>query len=352
VEDFNMRNLCFKGRFGWQTLDTDRLTEPMVKRNGQWVAIDWAEAAGLLKDKLAAAGAKTFTVSPDTANEEVLMLREAARNADTELVSHALRHSLADEIIRPAKHFAEMADAEAIVLVGTVSHTLRTLARHWQRNGQKLVVIDSEETAFNHFADHLLNDSDLDATLEGLRRHHCNGGNCQCACSSSRCPSTCQTARCSCTAATSRLNAPRATSAVWPVWCATSRRLGRYCYQRVEQRERSAARRHKAAAAAAADFSLVWGEAPGEGCRIHRGRADALPRKQAPPTCCCRNRRIWRWTARPYRRRPYVLYRNPRGSRLFEQLLEQMVNAGRCAPRMASPPTGRASAAHWCRPRR
>ncbi|MCD4829021.1 MAG: FAD-dependent oxidoreductase [Candidatus Cloacimonetes bacterium] len=182
-EDFNLRNLCFKGRFGWQTFDDeDRLTSPLVKRDGAWVAIEWNEAAEMLKQKIAEAGKKRFSVSADSTNEEILLVREAAANAHAELSSLSLQPSFVDALSYSPKSFDELAQAEAIVIVGGISHTLRTLARHHQRNGARLIVIDSEETAFNQFADRLLNDSDYHSTLERLRKHHCNSDICECDC--------------------------------------------------------------------------------------------------------------------------------------------------------------------------
>jgi NADH-quinone oxidoreductase subunit G len=46
--------ICDKGRFGMRYFgDSERLTSPMIKRGGQWVAATWDEALQLVADKLA-----------------------------------------------------------------------------------------------------------------------------------------------------------------------------------------------------------------------------------------------------------------------------------------------------------
>jgi len=48
----NDGRLCVKGRFGYDFVDhNDRLTQPLIKRNGQFVAVDWDEALELIARK-------------------------------------------------------------------------------------------------------------------------------------------------------------------------------------------------------------------------------------------------------------------------------------------------------------
>ena len=48
----NDGKLCVKGRFGYEFVGSrDRLTRPLIKRNGQFVAADWDEALDLIASK-------------------------------------------------------------------------------------------------------------------------------------------------------------------------------------------------------------------------------------------------------------------------------------------------------------
>lgn len=48
----NQGSLCVKGRFGYEFIASDqRLTQPLIKKNGQFVAADWDEALDLVASK-------------------------------------------------------------------------------------------------------------------------------------------------------------------------------------------------------------------------------------------------------------------------------------------------------------
>ena len=49
----NKGSLCVKGRFGWEFVNhADRLTRPLIRKNGQLVESSWTEAIGLVASKL------------------------------------------------------------------------------------------------------------------------------------------------------------------------------------------------------------------------------------------------------------------------------------------------------------
>ena len=69
---FNGRNICFNGRFGWQTLfSKDRLQEPMYKTSKGWNTISWEEALNVLKEKSSQAKTARFEVTPSATLEEM-----------------------------------------------------------------------------------------------------------------------------------------------------------------------------------------------------------------------------------------------------------------------------------------
>lgn len=53
----NEGKLCLKGRYGWDFLNdtkllTKRLTKPLLKKNGNFVEVEWGEAIKFVADKL------------------------------------------------------------------------------------------------------------------------------------------------------------------------------------------------------------------------------------------------------------------------------------------------------------
>jgi predicted molibdopterin-dependent oxidoreductase YjgC len=57
--DVNGRFMCVKGRFGYQFIHSeDRLTTPLIKKDGKFEAASWDEALELVAEKLAATKAK------------------------------------------------------------------------------------------------------------------------------------------------------------------------------------------------------------------------------------------------------------------------------------------------------
>ena len=73
--------ICDKGRFGHHHSRADqRLTSPMIKRDGEWVAIDWASAYKEVATRLAQhADQVGFLAGPSLSNEDLWELRKLAR---------------------------------------------------------------------------------------------------------------------------------------------------------------------------------------------------------------------------------------------------------------------------------
>ncbi len=152
---FNERNLCFKGRFGWQALTgEDRLKTPMKKVNGAWSPISWDEARELISEK--ARSTKRFEISPYISLEEMLVAQKAAGKSGG--VLHAdPRHSLFSSRFLPLQPNVEPYDLldqfEEYIVTGEISHTLRTMLRLKQRQGKKLTCVTRDGSEALSFAD-------------------------------------------------------------------------------------------------------------------------------------------------------------------------------------------------------
>jgi len=154
---FNGRNLCFQGRFGWQGLnDIDRITTPMLRTSDGWKPVDWDEATEVIRNKWKAAQSKRFEISPLISLEEMLMVRAIAENNNAKFAADALRPSRMDGFVNLSINdvaYPQLDSHEEYVVIGEISHTLRTLLRLKQRAGKKLILVNYPESGFSRFAD-------------------------------------------------------------------------------------------------------------------------------------------------------------------------------------------------------
>ncbi|RLB66077.1 MAG: NADH dehydrogenase (quinone) subunit G [Deltaproteobacteria bacterium] len=89
----NDGNLCIRGRFGYSYVNhKDRLTKPLVRKDGALVETDWDEALQVVADGLAKAqkgqGAGILSGARLT-NEELFMLKQLAKTLGTENLDHS-----------------------------------------------------------------------------------------------------------------------------------------------------------------------------------------------------------------------------------------------------------------------
>ncbi len=89
----NDGNLCIRGRFGYSYVNhKDRLTKPLVRKDGDLVEVDWDEALQVVADGLSKAqkgqGAGILSGARLT-NEELFMLKQLAKTLGTENLDHS-----------------------------------------------------------------------------------------------------------------------------------------------------------------------------------------------------------------------------------------------------------------------
>ncbi|MFA7056402.1 MAG: FAD-dependent oxidoreductase [Candidatus Cloacimonadales bacterium] len=157
ARSFNGRNLCYKGRFGWQTIDI-KPTLPRVKVNGKWQEIDYLQLQAIIKEKLNV-GFKTY-LSPNLSIEEMLLGQEIAKHQKQpiswlqELDDYHKELLTKSYTVVSKEHLSQ---AENYILVGEISHTLRTLIRLEQRKGKTLTLVNYPKIDFVKFADYKYN---------------------------------------------------------------------------------------------------------------------------------------------------------------------------------------------------
>ncbi len=117
--------LCDRGRFNYQYVQDDqRLTQPLVKKDGALVPVSWTEAlsvvAGKFKEIKAAVGGAGFGVigGGKLTNEEAYLLQKFARVA---LRTNNIDHRVGDQIVASLGAFpgrqTDLSDAGAILIV-------------------------------------------------------------------------------------------------------------------------------------------------------------------------------------------------------------------------------------------
>ncbi|HQM79678.1 MAG TPA: FAD-dependent oxidoreductase [Candidatus Syntrophosphaera sp.] len=157
---FNGRNLCFKGRFGWQAFYTeDRLKSPVLKRNGKWDPISWRDVYSLIQEKVKELSSYAFEISPLITLEEMLIMEKAATNTGSMLYASPDYHLFSSQYLplkptlEPYKIFDNFSE---YVVIGEISQNLRTLLRLQQRKDKKLTSVICQNSMPLHFADSVL----------------------------------------------------------------------------------------------------------------------------------------------------------------------------------------------------
>ncbi len=156
---FNGKNLCFKGRFGWQTLyGEDWLGLPRLRTEKGFVDISWSEAAELIASKLGQCNSKRFEISPNLSLEEMLMAQKAAAKYELPLYADPAWSAFSDAYINlkpQVNPYQKLDDYSEFVVLGEINQTLASLLRLQQRKGKKLILVNYPDTPFRHFADEI-----------------------------------------------------------------------------------------------------------------------------------------------------------------------------------------------------
>lgn len=166
--------LCVKGRFGFDFVhNKDRLSSPLIKKEGRFVEVSWEEALSFAAERLAAArkewggGAVAALGSARLCNEDNYLLQKFVRtvlgsnnldssySADYAAVNSALREGLG--LSAATSSYSEIVRSSALLVLGTdVSESLPVVGLKIQeavnKNGAKLIVLHPYRTKLSKFA--------------------------------------------------------------------------------------------------------------------------------------------------------------------------------------------------------
>lgn len=171
----NEGNLCVKGRFGYEFINhPDRLTSPLIKKNGKFEEASWEEAINLVASKLSkikkeyGVDSIATIASARCTNEENYLMQKFVRAViGTNNIDHCARLCHAPTVAGLSAVFgsgamtnsiADIAQAKAILVIGsntTEAHPIIALQikKAISENGAKLIVIDPRKIRLVDYAD-------------------------------------------------------------------------------------------------------------------------------------------------------------------------------------------------------
>lgn len=166
----NKGNLCVKGRFGYEYVNhPERLTSPLIKRDGKFVEATWEEAFDLIAAKLGGyKGGQFATISSaKCTNEENYIIQKFTRAVmRTNNIDHCARLCHAPSVSGLTQSLGsgamtnsinEIEDAACIFAIGTnttASHPIIGLqVKKAVQNGTKLIVANPRKIDLCRFAD-------------------------------------------------------------------------------------------------------------------------------------------------------------------------------------------------------
>ncbi|MDQ0200144.1 formate dehydrogenase subunit alpha [Neobacillus ginsengisoli] len=160
----NAISTCIKGKFGWDFVNSEeRLTKPLIRKNGAFVESTWAEALDLVASRLGSIkqeygpGSVGFISSSKITNEENYLMQKLARQVfETNNVDNCSRYCQSpatDGLFRTvgmggdAGTIKDIAKAGLVIIIGanpTEGHPVLAtrVKRAHKLHGQKLIVAD------------------------------------------------------------------------------------------------------------------------------------------------------------------------------------------------------------------
>ncbi len=166
----NKGSLCVKGRFGYEFVNhPDRLTKPLIRKNGSFVEFTWEEAFELIADKFSQYHGEEFATlsSAKCTNEENYLIQKFTRAVmGTNNIDHCARLCHSPTVAGLAQSFGsgamtnsidEIRSSACIFAIGTnttAAHPIIALEIiKAARNGAKLIVANPRKIDLCRHAD-------------------------------------------------------------------------------------------------------------------------------------------------------------------------------------------------------
>lgn len=174
-----------RDRFSYQSVYADdRCLEPMLKRNGEWVTVDWQEALEFVNQKLEAIGGESIgaLLSPNASVEELYLAQKYLRGMGVASIDSRLRETdFSDQSVQPlfpwlGVSLEALESQNAMLLVGLDARRqapmLGLRIRKAALNGAQISVINCQDYdfRFDRMADLIVDPHGMIEKLAGVTR--------------------------------------------------------------------------------------------------------------------------------------------------------------------------------------
>ncbi len=164
-EQVNEIWLCDKGRLGYHFVESEqRLSQPLVRKQGELVPVSWEEAYQVVEDNLRREQVRLVSLAGGRlSNEDLFNLAQLTRskNGKNVLYSSMAGGDLTAQVgLAQGSNFADMGAGDVIVVVACDLHQEAPI--WWLRvkqaadRGAKLIVVNGRPTRLDKFASHIL----------------------------------------------------------------------------------------------------------------------------------------------------------------------------------------------------
>ena len=164
-ESVNEIWICDKGRFGYHfTESPERLTQPLVRKNGELTQASWDEALGLVASRFREAEAGLLTLaSGRLSNEDLFNLNQLTSEMGgvSALYTHMAGGDLVAQVgLAPGTNFFDIGADSAILVVASDLHEEAPVwwlrLKQAAQRGAKLIVLNPRSTRLDKFAQYVL----------------------------------------------------------------------------------------------------------------------------------------------------------------------------------------------------
>ncbi len=185
-ESINEVWLSDRDRFAYEGLNSeDRLTQPMVKENGQWIPVDWETALKVtvegLQKELSSSKEIGVLASANSTLEELHLLQKLARGLGVENIDFRHRQvDFSDDEIgfhTPllTQEITAVEKADVILIVGSYLRKELPILNHRVRNAvvsnaAKAIVVNPEVLEFNFNLEHADTEQGMVSELAGITK--------------------------------------------------------------------------------------------------------------------------------------------------------------------------------------
>ncbi|MCS7248585.1 MAG: NADH-quinone oxidoreductase subunit NuoG [Anaerolineales bacterium] len=157
--------ICDKGRFGYHYTEApERLTQPLIRKEGELVPVSWEEALGFVAERFRQAGKGLLTLaSGRLSNEDLFNLRKLSEGLGGKIALYT-QMSGGEQVMQVGlakeSNLAELGQGDAILVIASDLHQEAPIwwlrVKQAAERGATLIVAHPRPTRLEKFAKHVL----------------------------------------------------------------------------------------------------------------------------------------------------------------------------------------------------